>query len=85
MNDFKTLSNAEKLAEIEKCNFWRGEIGLVEEYMLALADDNRAVIAEYESFGDNPRPCALTTQAAGLWDKEDFDMAAETSIFKGQA
>jgi hypothetical protein len=55
MNDFKTLSNAEKLAEIGKCNFWRGEIGLLEEYMLALADDNSEVIAEYESFGDRPR------------------------------
>jgi hypothetical protein len=54
MNDFKTLSNAEKLAEIGKCNFWRGEIGLLEEYMLALADDNRAVIDEYESFGGWP-------------------------------
>jgi hypothetical protein len=55
MNDFKILSNAEKLAEIGKCNFWRGEIALIEEYMLALADDNREVIAEYESFGNYPR------------------------------
>ena len=44
MNDFKTLSNAEKLAEIGKCNFRRGEIVLIEEYIRALADDNRAVI-----------------------------------------
>ncbi|MDR2488665.1 MAG: hypothetical protein LBD42_04135 [Desulfovibrio sp.] len=55
MNDFKILSRAEKLAEIGKCNFRRGEFVLVEEYMLALADDNRAVIEEYESFGDRPR------------------------------
>jgi hypothetical protein len=55
MNDFKTLSNAEKLAEIGKRNFWRGEIGLVEEYMLALAEDNKEVIADFESFGEYPR------------------------------
>ena len=54
MNYFKILSNAEKLSEIGKCNFSRGELVLVEEYMLALADDNRAVIEEYESFGDWP-------------------------------
>jgi hypothetical protein len=55
MNDFKPLSNAEQLAAIGKCNFWPGEIGLIEEYMLALADDNREVIDEYERFGDWPR------------------------------
>jgi hypothetical protein len=55
MNGFKTLSNAEKLTEIGKRNFRRGEVASIEEYMLALVDDNRAVIDEYESFGDHPR------------------------------
>jgi hypothetical protein len=55
MNDFKILSNAEKLAEIGKCNFHRSEIALIEEYMLALVDGNRTVIDDYESFGAWPR------------------------------
>jgi hypothetical protein len=53
MNNFKTLTNSEKLAEIGKCNFWRNEVILAEEYILALKNDNKAVIDEYESFGNN--------------------------------
>jgi hypothetical protein len=54
VNNFRTLSNAEKIAEIGKYTR-RTEIELAEEYKLALAEDNRAVIDEFESFGNSLR------------------------------
>ncbi|MDR2818912.1 MAG: hypothetical protein LBB60_00020 [Desulfovibrio sp.] len=53
--NYKALSTAEKLAAIADCNFWGEEIALAGEYALAVADGNRSVIEDYESFGDSPR------------------------------
>jgi hypothetical protein len=43
MKEYHTLTNAEKLEEMAKINFWR-----VHMY------GNQAVIEDYESFGDSP-------------------------------
>jgi hypothetical protein len=53
--NYKELSNTEKLEALREYDFTRKQISYAEEYMLALIDDNRAVIEEYEAFGDSPR------------------------------
>jgi hypothetical protein len=53
MKNFKELSNAEKIAEITSCNFWRRELPLAEQYLLALTNDDKEAIAEFETFGDS--------------------------------
>jgi hypothetical protein len=53
--NYKSLPTAEKLAEIADCNFCGEEIRLAEEYSLALSNDNRTIIEDYENFGASPR------------------------------
>jgi hypothetical protein len=68
---YKELSVNDKLAAIAEYNFPRSEISHVEEYMLALVDNNQTVVEEYESFGDTPRQIienkAHYTQAASVY------------------
>ncbi len=52
---YKELSAYEKLQQIQEINFCRAERHNVAVYLNALRRDNRAIIEEYESFGDTPR------------------------------
>ena len=52
--------------------------GLAEKWGI----DGSALVAKLDKIGDVP--CiALVDWAAGVWAKGDFDIAAETAIFKG--
>lgn len=53
--NYKELTNEDKIAAIREVNFWRGELGIVEQYLAALEMNDRTVIAEFECFGDDPR------------------------------
>lgn len=53
--DYKELSAYEKLKEIQEVNFCRAEHHCVAVYLNALRKNDRAIIDEYESFGDTPR------------------------------
>ena len=52
---YKELSAYEKLQQIQDINFCRAERHNVAVYLNALRQDNRAIVKEYESFGDTPR------------------------------
>lgn len=52
---YKELSAYEKLQQIQDINFCRAERHNVAVYLNALRRDNRAIVKEYESFGDTPR------------------------------
>lgn len=52
---YKKLSAYEKLKEIQEVNFCRAESHCVAVYLNALRKNDRAIIDEYESFGDTPR------------------------------
>lgn len=53
--EYKALSAYEKLKLIQDVNFCRHERHSVAIYLNALRKNDRAVIEEYESFGDTPR------------------------------
>ena len=53
--EYKDLSAYEKLQQIQDINFCRAERHNVAVYLNALRRDNRAIVKEYESFGDTPR------------------------------
>lgn len=53
--EYKELSAYEKLQQIQDVNFCRVERHNVAIYLNALRRNNRAIIEEYESFGDTPR------------------------------
>jgi hypothetical protein len=53
--EYKELSAYEKLERIQQVNFCRAERHNVAVYLNALRHSNRAIIEEYESFGDSPR------------------------------
>lgn len=53
--EYKELSAYEKLKEIQDINFCRVERHNVAVYLNALRRNDRAIIEEYESFGDTPR------------------------------
>jgi len=53
--EYKDLSAYEKLQQIQDINFCRVERHNVAVYLNALRRNNRAIIEEYESFGDSPR------------------------------
>ncbi|GHU91187.1 hypothetical protein FACS1894155_10550 [Bacteroidia bacterium] len=53
--EYKELSAYEKLKEIQEVNFCRVERHNVAVYLNALRRNDRAIIEEYESFGDTPR------------------------------
>jgi hypothetical protein len=55
MENFKNLSNVTKIEEIADYNLSRNVMPLVEQYALALVDDNQSVIQEFEAFGDSLR------------------------------
>ncbi|MDH6310267.1 hypothetical protein M2451_003143 [Dysgonomonas sp. PFB1-18] len=52
---YKDLSAYEKLQKIQDINFCRVERHNVAVYLNALRHNDRAIIEEYESFGDTPR------------------------------
>jgi len=52
---YKELSAYEKLEQIQDINFCRAERHNVAVYLNALRRNDRAIIDEYESFGDTPR------------------------------
>jgi hypothetical protein len=66
--DYKELSKAEKIEHIREMNFCRAERRDAAVYLNALRTDNRAIIEEYESFGDRPHQFFLNkrTYDAGL-------------------
>lgn len=51
---YKELTAYEKLKEIQEVNFCRAERHQVAIYLNALRKNDRAIIEEYESFGDTP-------------------------------
>ena len=53
--EYKDLSAYEKLQKIQDINFCRAERHNVAIYLNALRRNDRAIIEEYESFGDTPR------------------------------
>ncbi|MDH6312819.1 hypothetical protein M2137_001604 [Parabacteroides sp. PFB2-10] len=53
--EYKELSAYEKLKKIKDINFCRVERHNVAVYLNALRRNDRAIIEEYESFGDTPR------------------------------
>lgn len=53
--EYKELSAYEKLQQIQEVNFCRVERHNVAIYLNALRRNDRAIIEEYESFGDTPR------------------------------
>ena len=53
--EYKDLSAYEKLHKIQDINFCRAERHNVAIYLNALRRNDRAIIEEYESFGDTPR------------------------------
>ncbi|MFR4273930.1 MAG: hypothetical protein ACLURQ_19395 [Bacteroides thetaiotaomicron] len=53
--EYKELSAYEKLQRIQDINFCRVERHNVAVYLNALRRNDRAIIEEYESFGDTPR------------------------------
>ena len=53
--EYKDLSAYEKLQKIQDINFCRIERHNVAVYLNALRRNDRAIIEEYESFGDTPR------------------------------
>lgn len=53
--EYKELSAYEKLKKIQDINFCRVERHNVAVYLNALRRNDRAIIEEYESFGDTPR------------------------------
>ena len=53
--EYKELSAYEKLKQIQEVNFCRAERHSVAVYLKALRHNDRAIIEEYESFGDSPR------------------------------
>lgn len=52
--DYKNLSKFEKLAEFQTANFWRGERHFAAVYLKAVWLNDKAVMDEYERFGDRP-------------------------------
>lgn len=52
---YSELSAYEKLEQIQEVNFCRAERHNVAVYLNALRRNDRAIIDEYESFGDTPR------------------------------
>lgn len=66
--EYNQLSNTEKIACVREVNFCRTERHDAAVYLNALRTDNRAVIEEYESFGDRPHQFFLNkrTYDAGL-------------------
>jgi len=63
--EYKALSVYEKLKHIQEVNFCLSERHCVAVYLNALRKNNRAVIEEYESFGDTPRQIIM--------NKRDYD------------
>lgn len=59
---YKELSAYEKLKQIRKINFCRVERHNVAVYLNALRRSDRAIIEEYESFGDTPRQLLMNRQ-----------------------
>lgn len=53
--NYKELTNEDKIAATMEYNFWRGELGIVEQYLEALKTNDRVAIEEFETFGDDPR------------------------------
>lgn len=51
---YNQLSNAEKAVHVREMNFCRSERHDAAVYLNALRTGNRAIIEEYESFGDRP-------------------------------
>ncbi|GHV18196.1 hypothetical protein FACS1894181_03590 [Bacteroidia bacterium] len=66
--EYNQLSNTEKIACVREMNFFRTERHDAAVYLNALRTDNRAIIEEYESFGDRPYQFFLNkrTYDAGL-------------------
>jgi hypothetical protein len=62
---YKELSAYERLEQIQEVNFCRAERHEVAVYLNALRRNDRAVIEEYESFGDSPRQLIM--------NKRDYD------------
>ena len=63
--EYKELSIYEKLERIQEVNYCRAERHEVAVYLNALRRNYRAVIEEYESFGDSPRQLIM--------NKRDYD------------
>ena len=65
---YNQLSNIEKIACVREMNFCRTERHDAAVYLNALRTDNRAIIEEYESFGERPYQFFLNkrTYYAGL-------------------
>lgn len=53
--EYKDLSAYEKLKQMQEVNFCRAERHNAAVYLNALRRNDRAIIEEYESFGDTPR------------------------------
>jgi hypothetical protein len=53
--EYKNLSAYEKLKQMQEVNFCRAERHNAAVYLNALRRNDRAIIEEYESFGDSPR------------------------------
>ena len=60
--EYKELSVYEKLEKIQDINFCRAERHNVVVYLNALRRNDRAIIDEYESFGDTPRQLLMNKQ-----------------------
>ncbi|NCD10158.1 MAG: hypothetical protein EOL98_12195 [Negativicutes bacterium] len=63
--EYKELSIYEKLEQIQDVNYCRAERHEVAVYLNALRRNDRAIIEEYESFGDSPRQLIM--------NKRDYD------------
>lgn len=63
--EYKELSIYEKLERIQEVNYCRAERHEAAVYLNALRRNYRAVIEEYESFGDSPRQLIM--------NKRDYD------------
>lgn len=61
--EYKELPAYEKLKQIQKINFCRVERHNAAVYLNALRRNDRAVIEEYESFGDTPRQLLMNKRA----------------------
>jgi hypothetical protein len=62
---YKALSAYEKLQQIQEVNFCRAERHHAAVYLNALRKNDRAIIEEYESFGDTPQQIIM--------NKRDYD------------
>jgi len=71
--NYKDLCNEDKVAAIAECRFWSGELAVIEQYVEALKTNDRALIENFEAFGDDPRQIAR--------NKNHFDRASSAFGF----